>query len=73
MIGEREWMYGLLPWYRVTQPQPFTRMPLVYERAFGGDGHLANPDGCGYARGRLPGSPAATMARCRTSNIRKRR
>jgi uncharacterized protein YjbI with pentapeptide repeats len=55
VIGEREWMYGLLPWYRVTQPQPFTRMPLVYERAFGGNGHLANPDGCGYARGRLPG------------------
>lgn len=55
VIGEREWMYGLLPWYRVTPPQPFVAMPLVYERAFGGKGHDANPAGSGYARGLLPG------------------
>lgn len=55
VIGEREWMYGLLPWYRVSEPQPFKAMPLVYERAFGGAGHGANPNGCGYARSLLAG------------------
>jgi uncharacterized protein YjbI with pentapeptide repeats len=54
VIGEREWMFGLLPAYRVTSPQPFTSMPLVYERAFGGAGIDANPAGCGYAGGPLP-------------------
>lgn len=49
VIGNREWAYGLLPLYRVTPPQPFSMMPLVYERAFGGTGHLGNPLGCGYA------------------------
>lgn len=29
------------------QPVPFERMPLVYERAFGGPGCDANPVGCG--------------------------
>jgi uncharacterized protein YjbI with pentapeptide repeats len=54
VIGEREWMFGLLPAYRVTSPQPFTSIPLVLERAFGGAGIDANPTGCGYARGPLP-------------------
>jgi len=55
VIGDREWMNGLLPLYRVTQPKPFAAMPLVYERAFGGKTHGANPSGCGYAGGLLPG------------------
>jgi uncharacterized protein YjbI with pentapeptide repeats len=54
VIGAREWMFGMLPAYRVTSPQPFTSMPLVYERAFGGAGIDANPAGCGHARGPLP-------------------
>lgn len=48
VIGEREWMYGLLPWHRISAPQPFTEMPLAYERAFGGPAHPANLTGCGY-------------------------
>lgn len=54
VIGAREWMFGLVPAYRVTSPQPFTAMPLVYERAFGGAGIDANPAGCGYTRAPLP-------------------
>lgn len=56
VIGEREWLYGLLPFYRVTKPQPFTEMPLIYERAYGGKGHPANPAGCGYT-----GNPLAAF------------
>lgn len=47
-IGEREWMYGLIPWHRISEPQPFTEMPLTYERAFGGPAHPANLIGCGH-------------------------
>lgn len=48
VIGEREWMYGLVPWRRISDPQPFADMPLTYERAFGGPNHPANLTGCGY-------------------------
>jgi hypothetical protein len=53
VFGDRCWQSGAL-----TQPQPFTKMPLVYERAFGGvDIHEQqvrsceerNPVGVGYA------------------------
>lgn len=52
--GDRNWHYGLLPLVQVGPPQPFTVMPLVYERAFGGADHPGNPVGCGHAGGRLP-------------------
>ncbi|MDQ1812070.1 DUF2169 domain-containing protein [Massilia sp. CCM 9210] len=45
--GERQWRYGLLPRYAVSQPQPFLSMPLVYERAYGGAHYPANPTGRG--------------------------
>jgi hypothetical protein len=53
VFGDRQWNQGL-----VTSPVPFTSMPLVYERAFGGvdivDGQVAsaeerNPNGVGFA------------------------
>ena len=28
VVGDRQWMYGLLPLFRITPPAPFTRMPL---------------------------------------------
>jgi hypothetical protein len=54
VLGERQWgMHG------PTKPAPFTKMPLVYERAFGGvdtksgrpeqDWDWRNPVGCGFA------------------------
>ncbi|NKJ20435.1 DUF2169 domain-containing protein [Dyella sp. SG609] len=50
VVGDRQWMYGMLPWLQVTEPLPFTQMPLTWSRAYGGAGHPANPEGRGYAR-----------------------
>lgn len=36
------------------EPEPFTRMPLVYERAEGGIGYRENPVGTGHGGGRPP-------------------
>jgi hypothetical protein len=37
VFGDREWRPGLLPGSKsMTGPKPFAKMPLVYERAFGG-------------------------------------
>jgi len=53
VFGDRIWDDG-----RITSPQPFVSMPMIYERAFGGrhqldsDNYLAeerNPVGCGFA------------------------
>jgi hypothetical protein len=60
VFGERIWERGVTG-IRASRPQPFSRMPLVYERAFGGvDPHqddvakpsldMRNPVGRGYAR-----------------------
>ena len=46
--GEREWLYGLVPLYQVTRPVPFKAMPMDWRRAYGGEGHPANPEGRGY-------------------------
>jgi uncharacterized protein YjbI with pentapeptide repeats len=46
--GDREWRYGLMPWYRVSDPVPFARMPIDAAHAYGGPGHPANPGGIGY-------------------------
>jgi len=48
VLGDREWMYGMLPFFRITEPSPFTQMPLSWSRAYGGQRHPANPEGCGY-------------------------
>ncbi len=56
-VGDRRWDRGMAGW-RLTDPEPFTSMPLVYERAFGGRGgaggevveYAANPVGVGFAR-----------------------
>ena len=42
VLGDRQWMYGMLPWLRITEPSPFTRMPLTWARAYGGAGHPAD-------------------------------
>lgn len=34
---------------RVTEPEPFTRMPVLWDRAYGGPGHDFNPNGKGHA------------------------
>jgi uncharacterized protein YjbI with pentapeptide repeats len=48
VVGERSWLNSLLPGYLVSDPLPFTEMPLSYERAYGGARHRGNPLGRGY-------------------------
>lgn len=55
VVGDRQWLYGLLPWYRLTEALPFVAMPLGYERAFGGPRHPGNPLGRGYTGNPLAG------------------
>jgi hypothetical protein len=57
VFGDRSWKEGLVG-ASATSPVPFVKMPLVYERAFGGAGEAdpeksvpfepRNPVGCGY-------------------------
>jgi uncharacterized protein YjbI with pentapeptide repeats len=54
VIGDREWLYGTVPLYTLTDPQPFTEMPITYARAFGGSRYGANRLGVGYLGRRLP-------------------
>jgi uncharacterized protein YjbI with pentapeptide repeats len=44
--GDRQWREGLTGW-SITQPAPFTQMPIQLARAFGGPEHPANPYGTG--------------------------
>lgn len=43
VFGDREWLFptklAMIP--VISEPQPFTEMPLIYERAFGGIDHKA--------------------------------
>ncbi|MEZ4299501.1 MAG: DUF2169 domain-containing protein [Polyangiaceae bacterium] len=53
VFGERRWTKAgvrLAP----TAPRPFTKVPLVYERAFGGAGNERNPAGIGAGTDALP-------------------
>ncbi|MDZ7591862.1 MAG: DUF2169 domain-containing protein [Rubrivivax sp.] len=57
VVGDRHWWKPTLGVPRLTPPEPFERMPLVYERAFGGwDRH--NPDPTRHAF--EPRNPAGT-------------
>jgi uncharacterized protein YjbI with pentapeptide repeats len=53
VFGDRHWQKGLLS----TAPERFDRMPLVYERAYGGPDFEKNPVG----RGRQPGPDRRVM------------
>jgi hypothetical protein len=47
VLGERHWE-SALGRYATSLPAPFHRVPLVYERAFGGPGWSENPLGVGF-------------------------
>jgi len=53
VFGQRRWERGLLG-TAPSAPEPFRRIPLVYERAFGGPGFADNPVGVGVAGPVLP-------------------
>jgi hypothetical protein len=57
VFGERRWeKKGAVA--GISEPEPFLRMPLSRDMAFGGKGHAANPVGLGFAtfppRGPVP-------------------
>lgn len=51
VIGDRNWKKGLIGWYKTT-PMPFVKIPIVYERAYGGSdekgSEARNRIGTGY-------------------------
>ncbi len=47
VFGDRAWKKALVR-TAMSEPQRFTSMPLVYERAFGGPKHPTNPCGVGH-------------------------
>ncbi len=54
VTGQRGWEQKLLGRLIVSDPEPFTQMPIVYERAFGGPGYKKNPVGRGYDSHQAP-------------------
>lgn len=60
VFGDRQWYSGAMG-IQPGRPRPFVRMPLVYERAFGGTGESTgafeprNPVGMGFWSGRSAG------------------
>jgi len=72
VIGDRHWRIGVTG-MALSWPVPFVKMPLVYERAYGGVDRYAsvanpawdmrNPVGCGYAleESHLEGVPAPNI------------
>ncbi len=56
VVGDRVWKETLIGRYRPSDPQPFERMPLVYERSFGGaDTHDPDPSRHAHERRNLVG------------------
>ena len=47
VFGDRRWEHGLSGW-SLSDPEPFSSLPLVYERAFGGGACDENPVGVGF-------------------------
>lgn len=56
VIGDRTWRRGV-----PTPPEPFTRMPLSWDRAFGGPGFAHNPVGRGFVTGDPEGAPLPNL------------
>jgi uncharacterized protein YjbI with pentapeptide repeats len=53
IVGRRFWSDDK-PGAVMSEPAPFTRMPVDYAHAFGGAGYAANPVGLGFAGRELP-------------------
>ena len=48
VFGNRYWKRSLVGFWSMTEPEPFSHMPLAYENSFGGEGYVKNPVGKGY-------------------------
>lgn len=56
VVGDRVWQRGV-----PSTPEPFTTMPLSWERSFGGEGFAENPVGRGFVRGDAEGAPLPNL------------
>lgn len=56
VVGDRQWVGGAM-----SDPAPFTEMPVAWDRAFGGEGHAHNPVGRGLAPVRGPNGPVHSL------------
>lgn len=54
VTGRRVFKPGLLFGGEASEPEPFKRMPLTWENAYGGPGYPANPVGRGFEGQELP-------------------
>ncbi len=54
ILGDREWLYGLVPLHQITEPAPFSSIPIRYDRAYGGPDYPANPIGQAHTGQRVP-------------------
>jgi uncharacterized protein YjbI with pentapeptide repeats len=63
VVGDRTWKVGLFS-RTPGPPQPFTRMPIDWEHAYGGPDYVANPAGRGFRSDLLPNieDPARPLA-----------
>lgn len=52
VVGPRRFKSGLGK--GISEPEPFTEMPIVYDNAFGGPGYAQNPVGKGHKTDELP-------------------
>jgi len=48
VFGNRYWQRSLVGLWSMTDPEPFSEMPITYENSFGGPGYNKNPVGKGY-------------------------
>ena len=71
--GDRVWVHGADGVEVIDGPMPFSRMPLRWERAFGGLAHPREPARTGHGhRARLRRQDAALPAQYRTSRAPRR-
>jgi uncharacterized protein YjbI with pentapeptide repeats len=54
VLGDRTWKKALGVALAPSEPEPFDKLPLTWERAFGGPAHPANPVGQGHKSATLP-------------------
>ncbi|MFK7991490.1 MAG: DUF2169 domain-containing protein [Sandaracinaceae bacterium] len=59
VVGDRMWKPGLLG--GMSEPAPFTSMPLTWDRAFGGKGNPDNPIGRGIQPVMVGGEPRVVL------------
>ena len=48
VFGQRYWKRSIAGLWSMSEPEPFSQMPVTYENSFGGQGYAKNPVGRGH-------------------------